>query len=69
MSVSDAKLHTAQDICRKIAKQGPSYVLLKGGHSASQGILDIFYDKAKDSFTTFRHRFVVPSNHDGLRPE
>lgn len=48
--------HEVQEICRVIAAQGPSYVLLKGGHSEAEGLLDVFYDKKNDTFSTFRHQ-------------
>ncbi len=57
---------TAEDAlsaCEDIAALGPSYVVLKGGHSEGEPI-DLLYDTGKDEFHAFRGpRIDTPHTH------
>lgn len=60
-------MHSA---AKAIARLGPQYVLLKGGHlpqdrNGRKVVVDILYDKAKDSFLELENPFVETKDTHG----
>jgi hydroxymethylpyrimidine/phosphomethylpyrimidine kinase len=46
-----------KDLAKSIARLGPPYVLLKGGHLENRDdIFDVLYDAKADKYTMFRHK-------------